>query len=167
MAKHLRLKVCYVSYFDDKTHGKLLPREKRILINANKPRTEHIYTMLHEIGHYLLHFKNPPKKHHPRVLDINWKIERLTKLCSKIRRMIRFQFNKVDGKEWEADLWAVCAFFYLAKHFGYWKDFLAFVKNHPEKKAIYCLTAYGAAQVELKARLGKPAKALLAAIKAI
>ena len=75
MAKHLGLKIVFVSYFTNDVHGKLLPREKRILINAHKPRYEHTFTLLHEIAHYLLHFKNFTRKRHARFLDINWKID--------------------------------------------------------------------------------------------
>jgi len=51
LAKQLGLNVKFVHYFANNTHGKLLPHEKRILINANKPRYEHVYTLLHEVGH--------------------------------------------------------------------------------------------------------------------
>jgi len=139
MARHLRLKVAFVSYFDDQTHGKLMPREGRILINANKPRQEHIFTMLHEIGHFLLHFKNPPRKHHPRVFDVAGKIEWLANFCSNLRRQMRFHFNKASGKEWEADLWALCAFAYLARHFGFREELFSFLQRHPEKQWSYRL----------------------------
>ncbi|HUZ07102.1 MAG TPA: ImmA/IrrE family metallo-endopeptidase [Candidatus Paceibacterota bacterium] len=153
LARHLRLKVAFVSYFDDQTHGKLLPREGRILINANTPRQEHIFTMLHEIGHFLLHFKNPPRRHHPRLLDIAWKIEWVANFCSHIRRQMRFYLKKASGKEWEADLWALCAFAFLAKHFGFRDELIAFLNRHPEKLWNYRLVKAAVFYCDFKKRI--------------
>jgi hypothetical protein len=139
MAEHIGLKVVFVSHFGDDVHGRLLVREKRILINAHMPRNEHVFTMLHEIGHFIQHVLNPHRKHHPRVLDIRWNIELLEKLSSKIRRHFRFIFNKKSGKEWEADLWAMCAFVYLAKRIGCHDELTSFLNRHPEKRRMYWL----------------------------
>jgi predicted SprT family Zn-dependent metalloprotease len=160
MAKHLRLKVSFVSYFDGQTHGKLLPREGRILINANKPRQEHIFTMLHEIGHFLLHFNNPSRKHHPRLFDIVWKVEWLTNFCSKLRRQMRFYFNKSSGEEWEADLWALCAFAYLAKHFGFRDELVSFLDRHPEKIWSYRLVKTAMVYCDCKRRISNVRRVL-------
>jgi hypothetical protein len=155
MSKHLGIKVKFVDYFGDDVHGKLLPREKRILINARKPRNEHIYTLLHEIGHFLIHFKSLPRKHHPRFFDINWKMEWLANLCSKIRRYFRFVFNKASGKEWEADLWAMCAFIYFAKRIGCRDELRVFLDRHPEKSKIFLLAAFGVAYSDTKTTIKK------------
>jgi hypothetical protein len=162
LAKYLGLKVKFVSYFSNDVHGKLLPREKRILINAHKPRCEHIFTMLHEIGHFLLHFQNAPRKHHPRFLDHHGQTEWLTGLRSKARRYLRFIFNKESGKEWEADLWAFCAFGYFAKQVGCLDDLVAFLDRHPEKYGSFCLAMLGVAYSRTKACLSKFPKMLLA-----
>jgi hypothetical protein len=164
LAKHLRLKVSFVSYFNDQTHGKLLPREGRILINANKPRQEHIFTMLHEIGHFLLHFKNPPRKHHPRLLDITWNIEWLANFCSHIRRQMRFHFNKASGKEWEADLWALCAFAFLANLFGFRDELFTFINRHPEKLWNYRLVKAAVIYCDFKKRISTAYKLVRNAI---
>ena len=132
LAKHLGLKVKFVSYFCDEIHGKLIVREKRILINAHKPRCEHIFTLLHEVGHFLLHFNRPNRTHHPRFFDIPWKSEWLALACSKVRRYFRFIFSRTTGREWEADLWAMCAFLYLARRVGCRSELLKFVERHPE-----------------------------------
>ena len=161
MAKYFGLKVKFVSYFGNDVHGKLFPREKRILINAHKPRCEHIFTLLHEIGHYLIHFKNSPRKHHPRFFDIHWKTEWLACLCSKVRRHFRFNFNKQSGKEWEADLWAFCAFIYLAKQIGCREELLTFVERHPEKTGSFFLAALGVRYSDAKTCLTKFLKRLL------
>ena len=54
-------------------------------------------------------------------------------LCSKIRRYMRFNFRKEAGREWEADLWALCAFWLLARRFGAKEELSEFLKRHPEK----------------------------------
>jgi hypothetical protein len=143
MSQNLGIKVKFVDYLGDDVHGKLFPREKRILINAHKPRCEHIFTLLHEIGHYLVHFQSSPRKHHPRFFDIHWKTEWLANLCSKVRRYFRFIFNKESGKEWEADIWAMCAFIYFAKLIGCRRDLWMFLKRHPEKTSTFLLSVVG------------------------
>jgi hypothetical protein len=160
MAGHLRLKISFVSYFDGETYGKLLPREGRILINANMPRQEHVFTMLHEIGHFLLHFKNPHRKHHPRVLDVAGKIEWLAKFCKSIRRQLRFHFSKPVGKEWEADLWALCAFTYLARHYGFREELTTFLNRHPEKIWSYRLVKLAMVYTDCKKRVSAPFRLL-------
>jgi len=153
LTRHLRLKVKFVGYLSAGVHGILLPREGLILINAHKPRCEHVYTLLHEIAHFLLHFKRQPKKRHPRFFDIHWKAERLANLCSLVRRYLRFIFNKESGKEWEADLWAMCAFIYFSKLLGCRADLHAFMDRHPEKTNHFLLAASGIAYSGVKTRI--------------
>jgi hypothetical protein len=153
MAEKIGLKVVFVSYFGDDVHGRLLVREKRILINAHKPRTEHIFTLLHEVGHYVQHVLQPNRKHHPRLCDVRWKIELLENLCKKLRRYFRFIFSKEASKEWEADLWAFCAFICLAKQMKCKKDLMAFVDRHPEKTKTFYLAALGVTLGGIKNRL--------------
>lgn len=161
MSKHLGIKVQFVDYLADEVHGKLLPREKRILINAHKPRCEHVFTLLHEIGHFLLHFKRLPRMRHPRFFDINWKIEWLASFCSKVRRSFRYTFNKETGKEWEADLWAMCAFLYLAKRIGCRGDLWAFLGRHPEKSNIFLLAGFALVYSDTKAKIKSVARSLV------
>ena len=143
LSQHLGIKVKFVDYFGDDVHGKLLPREKRILINARKPRNEHIYTLFHEIAHYLIHFKSLPRKRHPRILDIHWKADWLARFCSQLRRYLRFIFNSEAGKKWEADVWAMCAFVYTARHCGFGDELMTFLKRHPEKTNVFLLAVCG------------------------
>ena len=164
MARQFGLKVKFVDYLTNKDHGKLLPREKRILINAHKPRYEHIYTLLHEIAHFVLHIKNPFRKHHPRFFDINWSWNWLANLCSKVRRYMRFIFNKESGKEWEADLWAMCAFVLLAKITGCRDELRVFLQRHPKKLNQFRLVKIAVFCAEIKARCAKARQAYRAAL---
>jgi hypothetical protein len=153
MAKHFGLKIVFVDYLKANVYGKLLPREGRILLNACKPRIEHFYTVLHEIGHFLLHFKNPHRKHYPRLLEINWKNEWLIDLCSKVKRILRRRFARESGKEFEADLMAMCLFIPLAKTFGCRDELNQFLEHHPEKFSVFLLAAYGVIYNGVKIRL--------------
>jgi IrrE N-terminal-like domain len=155
LAKHIGLKVKFVTYLPDAAHGKLFPREKRILINAHKPRNEHIYTLLHEIGHFVTHFKNPTRKFHHRFFDLNWKAEWLAKICAQFRRSLRYFFNKESGKEWQADAWAMAAFVILAKRFGFRDELRIFLKRHPEKVNFFRLLKVCSIYCDLKTSFKK------------
>ena len=109
-AKHLGLALKIVGNLADDIHGVLLPDEQTILINASKPRDEQIFTALHEMGHYVIHVQQRHRHYHSRILDLPWKHESMERVCSKIRRHIRFGFGRQQGREWMADLWAMGAF---------------------------------------------------------
>lgn len=126
-------------YFDDQTHGKLLVLEKRILINVHKPRVERFYTILHELGHYIIHHLNPPRDYSPGYMRHKWQRDSINKFFKKVRRYLHFIFQCSAGKEWEADLWALCAFWLLAKQSGDKMDLRIFLSNHPEKLQLFAL----------------------------
>jgi hypothetical protein len=167
LARHLGIKVKFVHWLADDVHGKLLPREKRILINAHKPRFEHVYTVLHEIGHFLLHFKSLPRINHPRILDINWSADWLARFCSFVRRYFRFIFNKESGKEWQADLWAMCALVYLTRHCGFKEETATFLNRHPQKASIFLLAVYSFAYVGIKSRVKKAAYSIASPFRSL
>jgi hypothetical protein len=150
LSRHLGLKVKFVDYLGDQTHGKLLVRERRILINARKPRSEHVFTVLHEIGHYLLHVLNPHRRQIPRFFDIHWQNDLLAGFFSKIRRVLRFVLNRQSGKEWEADLWALCAFCVLARNFSGKDELKNFLERHPEKLPSFLLVRCAFAYRDVK-----------------
>jgi hypothetical protein len=161
IAKHFGFKIVFVSYFSAGLHGKLLPREKRILINAHQPRCEHIFTLLHEVGHYIQHVLNPHRRHHPRVFEHPWKSRFLAEVSSHVRRYFRFIFNRTRGKEWETDLWAMCAFIYLVKAVGCRAEFDAFLKRHPEKRNVFLLAVGGTIYSGIKSRIENICQCLL------
>jgi hypothetical protein len=161
MADELGLKVKFVGYFSDDVYGKLLPREKRILINANKPRYEHIFTMLHEFGHFVIHFKNLQRKIYPRWVNIRWKIEWLVDLCSKLRRYWRYVLNKESSKEWLADFWAMIGFILVSNWIGNSDDLMAFLNHHPEKTRLYFLALAAVIYGGIKRRIEKIPRLLL------
>lgn len=167
LAKHFGLKIVFVHYFPADVHGKLLPREKRILINARKPRYEHAFTVLHEIGHYVRHFLTPRRKYHPRIFDITWKINRLAKCFSHARRSFRFIYHKQSSREREADLWAMCAFDHLSRHHGCRDELVTFLKRHPEKITLYRLVAVFSTICGVKRRIETAARSLALPLKLV
>lgn len=132
------------------------------MINAHKPRCEHIFTLLHEIGHFPLHFKNAPRRHHPRIFDIYWQTEWFSRLSSQVRRYFRLFFNSNSGKEWAADLWAFSAFVYLAKPCGCRDELLACLNRHPEEMGRYYLVVVAFLYSRAKTGLWKFPKLLRA-----
>lgn len=157
MASHLGLKVVFVHYFNSDVHGKLLVNERRILINAHKPRYEHVFTMLHEIAHFVLHIqKRAQYRFHRWLLRRNWKNDYLANFASKVRRYIRYVFNRQLGKEWEADLWAMIAFILLAKMVGSQNDLLTFVNSHPEKTGLFITASLACVYARIKRIAAKP-----------
>jgi hypothetical protein len=70
-----------------------------------------------------------------------------------VRRYFRFVFNKTSGKEWVADLWAMCAFVYLANAIGCRAELTAFLDRHPEKTNLFLLASCGAAYCGIKTRI--------------
>jgi hypothetical protein len=139
MTRHLGLKAKFVDYLDDDTHGKLLIKERRILLNARKSRSEHFYTILHEIGHFVVHHTMSPRDYCPRFLRKDWKRDSIDRIFSLARRYLRFILNSSAGKEWEADLWAICAFILLTRRIGCRTELVAFLERHPEKTKTFLL----------------------------
>lgn len=167
MAQLFRLKVKYVSYLDANTHGLLLIREKRILINAHKPRTEHVFTFLHEVAHFILHYQKTHPKYCPWYFRKEWGHKFIDDVCRKVRRYLSFAFNSSPGKEWEADLWALCAFFLLAKQLGCKTDLRRFINDHPEKLNLFLLVTGVFAYTNTKKRLIGYSKRFLLVSKSI
>jgi hypothetical protein len=58
-------------------------------------RCEHVYTLLHEVGHYLLHFKRiKPRRLSPWYLNINWKIDAVADIAAKVRQCVGLFISK-------------------------------------------------------------------------
>jgi hypothetical protein len=150
LAKHIGLKIEFVHYLAGDVYGKLIPREKCVLVNAKRPRYEHIFTVLHEIGHHICHVQNQNRKHYPQLLDRDWRFDGFIWFVSRVKRSMRFWFAKTSGKEWEADLWAFCAFIYFARHLGCRDDLMIFLEHHPEKSELFMLAMAGTLYSDIK-----------------
>jgi len=161
MTKQLRLKVRFVDYFPDDTHGLLLPLEKRILVNARKPRYEHVATILHEIAHYVLHVLNDNRFPWPWYLKRYWRFSYFAKMRSTLRRYVRYRFSTERSKEQQADLWAIMAFILVARCARSFSELIAFIDHHPEKFWIFCVAVFGVTYGGLKSRIRKITDTLL------
>lgn len=161
LAKHLGLQVRFVDYFTPDIRGKLLPREKRILLNAHDPKCEHVFTLLHEIGHFVVHCGARRRKYHPRIFDVNWRNDWLASFSSVVRRYFRQRFNSSSGKEWEADLWAMCALIIFSNRFGARPELNAFLERHPEKINLFLLAVLGSVYSEVKTRFVNISRTIL------
>ena len=80
---------------------------------------------------------------------------------SKIRRYVRWIFNKESGREWQADLWAMCAFMFIAKSCGCQHDLKSFTNHHPEKLPVMALAALAVAYGGIKARFNRFSRLIL------
>jgi hypothetical protein len=119
--------------------------------------------VLHEIGHYLLHVVNPNRKRHPRIFEIDWNIWSIAKLFSHIRRHIRYAFNQEADKEWEADLWAMCAIIYFSgnKRVGCLDELVTFLEHNPDKWQFFLLRCVGMGYQRIKTGWQKLTKLVL------
>jgi hypothetical protein len=113
------------------------------IIDPNQPQHEQIFTFLHELGHFVLHYKHSHPVRMPWYLNRPYKNEILGEAAYATRRALRLKL----GKEWQADLWAMCLFCQL----GCPDDLKAFLKQHPEKRPLFYLAVVG----HVKTRIGK------------
>jgi len=149
LARQLGLKVRLVRYLPQTILGKILPREKRILVNARTPVCEQVFTILHECGHYLLHVqRRVARAYQARLFDRMEAVGWLEGLAFKFRRVVRFSFKK----EKEADMWAMCAFVAIAPKDGR-ALMTAFLENHPEKFRLFLLATASTFYCNWKKRL--------------
>ena len=143
LAEHIRVKIKYIGGMPDGFFGFADPRSRTIVINANKPHDEHVFTILHELAHFVLHFDQPYRLFAPRWVERSYKSTFMVENTYKLKRTLRRRF----GREWQADLWALSAFPIV----GTRNDLEAFFDRHPDKIAPFFL----AVVFQVKARIGK------------
>lgn len=95
------------------------------------------------------------------MLRRNFNIPLLDKIVSRTRRHLRFMFNQENGREWEADLWAMCAFILVAKTCGCQQELKSFANHHPEKLSLMVLAAFGVAYDGIKGRFQRFSRLIL------
>src|ERR1700722_19494650 len=94
------------------------------LIDADQPRSELIYVILHAIGHNYLHFRKHYKLPIPWFLNRPYENEMLGDAVYKSRRALKL----FCGKEWQTDLWALTAYYEI----GCLHDLEDFLTRHPK-----------------------------------
>jgi hypothetical protein len=95
------------------------------VINSELPDSEQIYTILHEIGHAMLHYKKDYKLPIPWFINRPYENEFLSDASYKTKRILKQKMNA----EWQADCMALCYFCQL----GARQEFQEFLQSHPEK----------------------------------
>jgi len=117
-----------------------------IAVNHNLPHCEQVFTVAHELCHYISDHKKPRRKYPNRLLNRQYK-SRFTQLAV---RDLRYTLNKIMPAELEADMFAMS----WLVHFGGGKDLKDFIDRHPEKLWLGMLVSADAF-VRLPYRLSK------------
>jgi hypothetical protein len=127
LADQFRLRIKYVNDLPAKVAGFLDPSKAShtIVVNATKSKSDHAFTILHEIAHYILHFQRSHQMRLPWYLTRQWKSQPMNRFSKTTKRLVSRKFDD----EWQADMWAVGALLFI----GAKDDFQAFVNQHPDK----------------------------------
>ena len=100
-----------------------------IAVNRNHPHCEQVFTIAHEIRHFISDHKRPRRKFRNRLLDRQYQSP-TAKTCA---RYVRRFTGKVLPIEREADMFAMS---WLVQREG-GKVLLEFLDRHPEKKWLF------------------------------
>ena len=120
--------------------GYLDPHEdaRFIIINRNQPHCEQVFTIAHELAHYLLHHKT---RRFPTIAVLIYlvgrmsKSKRATNFSHRIQQFVRKIF------ELEADLNAMCTLI----NSDAMDDIKNYLKRHPEKKLLFIFANFAIA----------------------
>jgi len=134
-AEYFDLQIEYVDDLPDNVPGFLQPGLdlNYILINANKPRSDQVFTIAHELAHYVMHLNRPPKDFAPWYLKIQWENKWLSKFSRMASRWLRLKLTP----EWQADVWAFIFLF----HIGARDDLIAITEMYPKKSGMFWYAA--------------------------
>ncbi len=127
------LQIEYVVDLPDNVAGILQPHldPHFILVNNHKSPSDHVFTIAHELAHYILHVNRRPVNFLPAFLQTPWKSKPVAKFSSIIIRWARRKL----GPEWQADAWA----FLLLMRIGAVDDLLIITEIYPNKKTLFWL----------------------------
>ena len=93
--------------------------------DVNLPDSELIYRILHAVRLHHVNLRPPKPLPMPFFVNRPYETEFAGEVAYKTRRALR----RFCSKEWQADLWACCAYYEL----GCPQEFKAFLAEHPEK----------------------------------
>jgi hypothetical protein len=100
------------------------------VIYSDLPPSELISRVLREVRLY--HLNSRPQKPFPMPFFVNRPYE--NEFAGDVAYKTRRALKRFCGKEWQADLWAFCAYYEL----GCPNEFKAFLADHPEKAKLMC-----------------------------
>jgi hypothetical protein len=146
-ADYYGLKIEYASNLSPKVAGLLVPIESphTILVNANHSKSDHVFTILHEIGHYILHVERSHRVRLPWYLRRQWQSKRTIRFSRSLRRIQ----SRIMNPEMQADAWAFCALL----QFGAIDDAKAICTRYPEKTWMFLLAVAGSIYNRIKLRI--------------
>jgi hypothetical protein len=155
LADHLRLRIKYVNDLPAKVPGFLDPSKasRTIVVNASKSKSDHAFTILHEVAHYILHYKRSHRTRLPWWLARKWKSKPMIRFSKTTKRIASRTLND----ERQADLWAFCALFQI----GATDDVLDIVGQYPEKNSTFWLSFVGCIYSGIKFRVKRAFRTIL------
>ncbi len=117
-----------------------------IAVNRNLPHSEQVFTVAHELCHYISDHKRPRRKYPNRLLNQQYQSRR----AQLIVNFYRYILNKLLPPEREADMFAMS---WLVQYGG-GNNLREFIDRHPEKLWM-CIFVTADALVRLPYRLTK------------
>jgi len=147
LAANNDLRIKYVSDLPPTVHGFLDPSKasRTIVVNANKSKSDHVFTILHEIAHFILHFERSHRMRLPWYLTRKWKSERMIQFSKELMQVVLRKLNV----EHQADIWAFCALFQI----GATDDAQAIVAHDSEKRWTFRLAFASSIYAGIKHRV--------------
>ena len=147
LVAHFGLRIKYVSTLTDKICGFLDPAKnsRTIIINGKKSKSENAFTIIHELAHYLLHYRRTHRSPAPWYWRRRWKSPWMNQFIAKHKRCCGLILNQ----ECEADIWA----FIVLWQIGALDDVFAVVKRHPHKKNSFYLAMVGTILTRIRTSL--------------
>jgi hypothetical protein len=146
-AAYNELRIKYVSDLPPAVPGFLDPSKasRTIVVNANRSKSDHVFTILHEIAHFILHFERSHRMRLPWYLTRQWKSKRMIRLSQILRRFV----SRKLSKETQADTWAFC----VLSQIGATDDVQAILTEYPEKTGVFCLCVFSCIYAGIKGRI--------------
>jgi hypothetical protein len=147
LAAYHELRIKYVSDLPDRVLGFLDPckASRTIVVNANRSKSDHVFTILHEIAHHILHFERSHRTRPPWYLTRQWKSKRMARISKILQRVA----SRKITIEKQADAWAFCALLRI----GATDDLQAILTQYPEKTPMFWLILYSSIYAGIKRRI--------------
>jgi hypothetical protein len=147
LAAHFGLRIKYVGALSPKISGFLdpSPMSRTIVVNAAKSKSDHAFTIAHEIAHYILHCQRLHRFRLPWFLTRQWKSKKLRRVSKLTVRLYFRDFNA----EQQADLWAFATLMYI----GATDDVLEIFNQHPDKRSGFWICATACIYTGIKQQL--------------